>query len=318
MKVSKTTCEQAAETPRSKAAWKSHILGLLIFLAVTVVLLPWLKPLRFDFGDTSIIIRAGITNRIPDFGDRDFGFSSVEWDGPTGEMSHGRTFGFKLHKWVYRVDETVDPKAAVRRSLIANIPGLVKAMDSPNFLVRETAAQILVEQGLAAKQSLPALIVRLDKDDQIIADVVQRISQLDVEYAVPLLVNCLDNGNGLARNHAIEILGELGPPATNAIPALLRTLGKNSPKTQILAALSLAKINNRIADPVPVLINLLTNGDAAFRTGAICALGEFGPLAGPAVPILIPLLKDHDQEVRWTSAALSARSDRLLARRFPG
>ena len=98
--------------------------------------------------------------------------------------------------------------------------------------------------------------------------------------AVPELVKALDSG----RHPAVvaRILGELGPTAKPAVPALIRALRGAARKS---AAAALGEIGPAAKSAVPALTAAVA--DPAMRTIAIRALGGIGPEARPAVPTLI-------------------------------
>ena len=82
--------------------------------------------------------------------------------------------------------------------------------------------------------------------------------------AVPLLTDLLKDRDSTVRSSAAYALGEFGPEARAAIPALME---------------------------------LLKDKDAS-RAAAASALGDIGPEASAATPAIIELLNDENEKVR--------------------
>jgi HEAT repeat protein len=135
------------------------------------------------------------------------------------------------------------------------------------------------------------------------------------------------------RSEAVMALGEMGPAARTAIPALLATLeddelrlleplvavtlgnvgesavpalqkalaGKKVPQKRA-AAFALAQIGPKAADAVPALTETLNDGEAEVRALAAKALGKVGPAAKGSVPKLEAALQDREVRVRVGAA----------------
>jgi hypothetical protein len=97
-------------------------------------------------------------------------------------------------------------------------------------------------------------------------------------------------------------LGQLGPKAAPAVPALIRALSDESQKVRRLAAGSLGRIGLPAGSAVPELTRALSAEDAAVRRAATEALGLIGAPSGVAVPRLIEALSDRDRWVRRSAA----------------
>jgi HEAT repeat protein len=98
------------------------------------------------------------------------------------------------------------------------------------------------------------------------------------------------------RADAAEGLGEFGPPAKAAIPALLQALDGHDPFARGPAAVSLGKIHAKPEVIIPLLIRYLDDDD--LRESATEALGEYGSLSKVAVPKLVLLFKVPDKDLR--------------------
>jgi len=140
--------------------------------------------------------------------------------------------------------------------------------------------------------------------------------------AVPVLVELLrrdQRGNSAeVRWTAADILGQIGPDAADATPALGQALADDDPLVRRVAAESLGKIGPPASAAVPALAAMLQSEDRIY---AVKALIRFKTAARDAAPALIAVLKDPSPEVRWNAcealgdmqakAAVSALQDLL-------
>jgi HEAT repeat protein len=100
----------------------------------------------------------------------------------------------------------------------------------------------------------------------------------------------LHQGGTLARQDAVVALGEMGPEAEPAIPALMAAI--NDPRTQRLAFVALSKIGPAA---VPPLLAANHEEDYTVHSFAVQALADMGPAA---VPLLSAALRHKDVRVR--------------------
>ncbi len=120
--------------------------------------------------------------------------------------------------------------------------------------------------------------------------------------AVPVLVELLerkDLATGAVRCEAAAILGDIGPEAKAAGPALDAAIEDDDPQVRAVALKALQTVQPSPAATVPALVPLLKTRD---RLAATRALATYGAEAHDAVPALVPLLKDEESEVRWNAA----------------
>jgi HEAT repeat protein len=116
--------------------------------------------------------------------------------------------------------------------------------------------------------------------------------------ALKYLIDGLSQGDDLVRLIAAESLGDIGPPARDAIPALMEALKRDGsmnadPKSALevpgAAVRALARIG---ASAVPALVQLLrSDGKLSHRLSAASALREMGPVGREAVPALVAELQ---------------------------
>jgi HEAT repeat protein len=165
--------------------------------------------------------------------------------------------------------------------------------------------------GPAAKAAFPLLTEALEEKDpviQVLAAVAIGKIQGTPESAVPALIQVLKNKSnehlkehltlrmpdpiGLGhRESAAWFLGEIGPPAQDALPSLHEALSSKQIWLPVFAARAIWKIDHHAEAVLPTLLNLLKSGDSITRVLAIRALADIGPGAKPAVPALLEARK---------------------------
>jgi HEAT repeats len=96
------------------------------------------------------------------------------------------------------------------------------------------------------------------------------------------------------RKAATYELGEYGPAAHKAVPALLQALVSDDDAVRETAAMSLGAIHADPEEVVPILTRYLHVDEVNVRAAG--ALGNFGPAAKPAVPGLVWMLHTGDGE----------------------
>lgn len=187
------------------------------------------------------------------------------------------------------------------------------------FSLRYGAATTLGEMGRAASAAIPMLreaqnedkqgandarmaLVKIDVPDENLLSThlerlkdqskttqrkaVARIGQFGAKAvdAVPDLIECLGDEDLFLRLDAARSLGNIGPPAADALPALRVLLreGGDSRKATDAGRAILAIVDNSIPD----LIECLGEEDLSLKTKAAQKLRDIGPPAKDALPAL--------------------------------
>lgn len=124
------------------------------------------------------------------------------------------------------------------------VAGFIDALHSEIDLVRFHAAVILSHAGPAGEAAIPALIHASLWDDEEAVRVAAAMALWKLEanavLAVDVLVKALDDSNELLCWIAAEYLGQIGPAAAEAVPALQRILNRDFKLPIIKAAVMLA------------------------------------------------------------------------------
>lgn len=109
------------------------------------------------------------------------------------------------------------------------------------------------------------------------------------------------------RIEAAETIGELGPAAKSAIPALLQALKGNDAAVRSAAISALGEIHSEPETIIPLLTTYLDNEN--LNDEAAKALGDYGALAKAAVPKIVPMLHAPDKDARAAAAEALLKID---------
>ena len=172
---------------------------------------------------------------------------------------------YQRHQAVFLLAEKTQERDKV-------IPALTYALLNDEYqLIRVTAAKSLVKMEPPAVSAIPALITALQSED--------RGRQLDFLVSDPPDYNL--------HEVVIELLGEMGSDATEAIPALLEVFRSNKPYFWGDAGLAIYKID-------PSMLDIVKEGLIEKR--ALSTLAELAELAemdeASLVPVYIKVLSE--------------------------
>jgi len=118
------------------------------------------------------------------------------------------------------------------------------------------------------------------------------------------------------RADAVNLLGEFGPAAAAATPALLKASQGKDRAIRAAAARALGAIHADPATAVPFLIKYLD--DESLNQAAALALAGFGAQAKAAVPKLLELAKVPDKDLHQVVMRALSRIDRAAAAQAEG
>jgi HEAT repeat protein len=129
---------------------------------------------------------------------------------------------------------------------------LEAALRDPDFSVRVRAAENLARIGADARAALPTLVRALEDDIEMVrVEAARAIARIDPRHprGVAFLAGVLaDPGSQpTAREKAAVYLGEMGPDAKPAVPALRDALRDRLLETRWLAAAALRKVDTAAA-----------------------------------------------------------------------
>src|ERR1051326_3419891 len=187
---------------------------------------------------------------------------------------------------------------ALRRAAPRCVPEMIEALSSRNCLLREGAAQVLLDLGHDVPEAIPALIRGLKDKDCVVryrAAKALGFAEGGGANVISALSTALEDPTANVRMTAAESLGELGTVARPAAAALKQTLSDPDSEVRVSAAKALWQIQGNPAQVLPTLIGTLSEPATAWQTCFV--LGEIGAPAAPAIPGLIEALK-HEHIAR--------------------
>ena len=193
--------------------------------------------------------------------------------------------------------EAVDPRGD---KLVSD---LVFVLENADADLRYKAAWRLGLEERAARDAVPALTSALsDNDASVRAAAAEALGRIGpaASDAIPDLERTMRFDSGYARIHAAVALVRAGSNTGNVLPALmaeLRTDDVVSYKKE--AAWALGELGPDAADAVPALIEALGCDFVSVRTASAVALGKIGPSAEQALAALVErAVNDHEEQVR--------------------
>jgi hypothetical protein len=143
----------------------------------------------------------------------------------------------------------------------------------------------------------------------------------DLAEVMPLLLRLLDDRITFRIGDAADLLGEIGPPASAALPRLRNLLTHDYEWVRVHCAAALWEIAGEAEAPavLDALLQAMARNPATANHVVTC-LDRMGPLAAPALPLLREQLAlprrggrfqsiDHDEELQRIGHTLIARLD---------
>jgi HEAT repeat protein len=207
----------------------------------------------------------------------------------------------------------VDALAAAAGSMVEPPRALAAMLKDESAENREATARTSARYRRGLDAWIPSLLELAEHDDDqsVRARALQALSR-DIQppavtaECVPALIKGLQSRDRKIAWAATNLLGRLGPKASEAIPELLQifTVRTNKDETdpgferQNLAWAANSALG-RIAPGsesargvVAGLASAARSGDRIIRAPAISALDRFGPDAAPAIPVLIEVMRE--------------------------
>jgi HEAT repeat protein len=177
---------------------------------------------------------------------------------------------------------------------------LIEGLKDQDPFVRTQAAHALAALPPAPEITGPIWEKALqDADETTVRNALDAVASLG-PAAVPRLIHALKHEK--LRGQIVYILGQIGPPAAPAAPALARLLADKNDRVVHETTLALAKIGPGAKIAVPSLIDALEHGENSNAATIVYALGKIGPASAPAEPVLSRLLRSPDSPLALASA----------------
>ena len=133
------------------------------------------------------------------------------------------------------------------------------------------------------------------------------------KQVIPLLIRVLESA-GLVRTDllplyhsigAIEVLGQIGDEARDALPVLLKLLDSSDDLVRAAAVQALVKVGPSSTQVMNAIASRFDDPDEKIRSRDVYEVGRYGELARPLWPKFVELLDSQSKEVRiWAAQAL--------------
>lgn len=183
------------------------------------------------------------------------------------------------------------------------LPALAAALGHGNWLVVREAAFTLGKIGGRARAAVPALVEAVKHPSgEVRKAAAEALKKIDPTALVAALADALQCSDKYVRMGAAFGLGEAGPAAGAALPALLGALRDESWLVCRAATVALGQVGAAARGAVPSLIAALKDEHELVRQAAAEALGHIGADARDALPALVEALKDKDDDVSREAA----------------
>ncbi|MFZ0674658.1 MAG: HEAT repeat domain-containing protein [Methanoregula sp.] len=205
-----------------------------------------------------------------------------------------------------------------------DIPGLIRALRSPDFSVQTEAARALGTLGAASRDDLIRALKKKHKDVRL--GVIGALAVIRDPRSVDPLIAALRDTHSEVRWQAAFALGEIGD--ARAIGPLVAALRDPDKYVRYGSAFALAKLGWKPEtaeerafyfvgmqewkalewigpEAIPALSGVLSDRDAGVRQKAIELLGSIG--SEKAIPALMQGLADSNSEVRWQAVLAAPR-----------
>ncbi len=186
-----------------------------------------------------------------------------------------------------------------------DLPALEKLLKDDTASVRAHATGAIGQYAATAQPAVPALIAALaDRDEHVRLAAARALGSIGpgAAAAVPALAKALDDPLGSVTLEAADALGHIGAASLPAIIARLQ-----DQNMQPIMIMVIGQLGPEAKDAVPALIKLLDSSDDPIRREVMLALGSIGPGANAAVDKLLAMLQNQQAKLRPGAAYALAR-----------
>jgi HEAT repeat protein len=162
-------------------------------------------------------------------------------------------------------------------------PVILAALKDPSPIVRATAAHWLGSLAPDHGEVIPALAKALkDSDKSVRGNALRSLGEarVELEAVVTAVAGSLNDKDEGIRWQAAALLPPYGPPAREAVPALVNLLGRD-PNNRLRgkAAITLGELGPKAQAAIPALREALTDEHVNVRSAATEALKAIGSTA---------------------------------------
>lgn len=247
----------------------------------------------------------------PDANVRGAAFDALKWVGVTDAVG--------LANLLTHASPDVRRLAAELVLGLADVPAeavgpFTGALSDDTEIVRAAGATGLALAGPKAAPAVEALVEAIKKSYPADFDPMARQTDEGDAYwralvavgepAVTPLADLLKHTNPIVRTFAARALGDIGPSAKAAAPALKAALTDRFAEVALEAACALCRLKESEADAVTVVKNAIETGTMSVPAAAIEVVPRMGAAAKELVPVALAKLTDANPYTRYAAVAL--------------
>ncbi|MEN6547413.1 MAG: HEAT repeat domain-containing protein [Armatimonadia bacterium] len=227
---------------------------------------------------------------------------------PEAAAALGRMLCTKANPGVHA--NVTDALRAMGPAALPAVPYLLKCLQSRDEFTRYLAIDVIEMIGPGAIPAAPRLLEllrnrKLSFVERLGAAYALKALDGDGKALVAPLLEMLDLPQ--ARGGAAQLLGDLGPMATAAVPALRRILPEAKPYASVQIARAIWRLTGDTATILPLVEQVARGELGVGKIGAILLLGDLGPAAASQTSLLKELLDDKARTVVMGAAVALAR-----------
>lgn len=194
-----------------------------------------------------------------------------------------------------------------KRLVNEKLKDLFAYLESPEPGLRDAAVRAIIDLDPDPEAVRPLVEeVLKNGDPELIEEIVDIVAGLG-ETAVPQLIEALKYPE--IRDKTAAVIAKIGPPAKSTVPALIRSLDDQNPRTRTEVLFALASIGPDAKEAVPAVARLLDAPEMDLCYAASFALGRIGRAARPAIAEVQRGLDSPDAFLAMASAWALARID---------
>ena len=140
-----------------------------------------------------------------------------------------------------------------------------------------------------------------DPDDEVRLLAVEILGEMgdDAEEALPVMIDTLRDPDRICRIACVDPVASFGHKAIAAIPILETWLDCGDEFSEVTAAGAILRITPiQVDDVLPVLVDALDSDDYGIRCNSVWHLGQLGSVAKDSVPALRRMLDEEPSSLR--------------------
>ena len=183
----------------------------------------------------------------------------------------------------------------------AAVPALIRVLEDEISWTRRNAAEALDPIGSSPSNRKPGGLSEAFRREMVRCGVTWALGQIGPPAidAVPVLLLALKDPDETVRSNAAKSLGQIGKQDIALLPDLVRAMNDESWGVRVSAAYAVYRTDRSQWDIVlPLLTEALNHKKGFIRSDVVDVLGDIKAPIQDAMPLLVKALNDEDASVR--------------------